>query len=301
MIAVHRQKHSTQPPSCLFVFAFSSFIASFSLRYFLPLYPQLCFLTCHFYLHWPAIRTIPSYCVGRPTALHPLGQGSSDVSRVSRKDSSNTSYLDLLTRTPLPASTAHDDCGCAGSTFISIFSTHAWGSWHRYTRVEVALPGMSSAPCEHYLPKAPLRFSAATLSHSLSPRLSLRDPLYYPYSANPKPEYSYASNKKHTNPLTSPLAARRPICATDTLKHNISHPCPLPLSSFSLTMDDDFLFSFFEQESAIPRGMHDRHALRMKRIWDWGCLDNSASSQSLCKRLKYIWTQAGLTVTWFPV
>lgn len=36
--------------------------------------------------------------------------------------------------------------------------------------------------------------------------------------------------------------------------------------------------------------------MRMKQIWDWGCLDNSASSQSLSKRLKYIWTQAGLPV-----
>ncbi|KAL6891452.1 hypothetical protein HDV57DRAFT_299158 [Trichoderma longibrachiatum] len=104
------------------------------------------------------------------------------------------------------------------------------------------------------------------------------------------------ATKKHTKPLTSPLAARRPICATNTHKSIVSHPCSLSSSPFPLTVDDDFLFSFSKQESAIPRGMHDRHALRMKRIWDWGCLENSASSQSLCKRLKYIWTQAGLTV-----
>lgn len=66
MIAVHRQKHSTQPPSCLFVFAFSSFTASFSFLffYFLPLHLPLCFLTCHFYLDWPAIRTILSLLRG---------------------------------------------------------------------------------------------------------------------------------------------------------------------------------------------------------------------------------------------
>ncbi|KAL6871078.1 hypothetical protein J3F83DRAFT_640513 [Trichoderma novae-zelandiae] len=105
-------------------------------------------------------------------------------------------------------------------------------------------------PCEHHILKARLRFSAAalsyiTLSSTLAPR-SLVPSL--PRKLENKNTIT-RPNKKHTISLTLPIAARRPMCEDDIHIHIISHPCPLSSSPFSLTVDDDSLFSFFKQES----------------------------------------------------
>lgn len=135
--------------------------------------------------------------------------------------------------------------------------------------------------------------------HDHSLNSLLRDPcvIFTPAKQNK----SYLTNQNHANPLTLTLATRRSICKHGVNGHIVFHSCPLSSPLLSLTVDDDSLFLSFFQAGIrqIPRSMHERHVMRMKQIWDWGCLDNSASSQSLSKRLKYIWTHVNLPVTFF--
>lgn len=155
MIMVHHQKHSTQPSSCfvskppspplpfrspLSFFLFSLFTSSYA------------FLTCHFYPHWTAIKTILSLLrelilapIMRPLRFCYSGSASSEdddyasrahsVSAIRHDTDSSffSYYLKLQTRTPLFSSLNHEAVAAPACHQLTSFLSHAssWDYWNR--------------------------------------------------------------------------------------------------------------------------------------------------------------------------